>query len=962
MSSLAKISAFVFRHGLDTVAPALSALGVKEAAAWAASGVIDHFKSHATELTEALRIANMSAWGALAFSLGDDSALDLFRNADSKELRKQMRSFLETHAPSQHSDAANPEFCRHCLEELNAARKAGLLDDGGIDMADLCRHMGAFAQLANSGEILDAERTALAAVTAEFPANQYPNLRTLLELTPGNGSPFLIVAAEFFFKQQIVANDKLARLVNHDLQTLLLKEQRSGQAMIVEEIHQAADRVLEQLKLHGPLRPADGCSIHNENELRVVRSLLQKFRSLPPQLQEALPDQLNNLGRLAFAAGDFAQARDACSEAASHSPADAAKAAAHYNAYLAALEARDWKGALESIRQAAALNPRRFMPFPFTKFEPIRILGAGGFGVAFLCDHQYLDNKVVVKTLHPAQLARDLKEVFREAAVLESLNHPGIVRVRDAAFSDGTQEHSFLVMDWFDGQSLDDHVAAHGPLPLDQALEMGRQLAQALGAAHQRGILHRDVKPRNVLIGLVGGKVRVKLIDFGLALQQNAVRAATHGNTLLGSSRTGTVDYSAPEQTGKLPGVKIGPYSDVYSWARTMCFALFRTPHPRPKQFQILPTAVCDLLDDCLAEEPQELSKRPATMEALLSRLTVPTVSPPQTAATTLSSASPVQSHLLPPAESKGVRTTSNTASGNTGRTSSASPSRPQPAAPPPHTADLTNSIGMKFVRIEPGEFLMGSPAGEEGRGPYEGADETQHRVRISKPFMMGAHEVTRGQFGAFVDASGHQTEAEKNGWAIAWNGAKLDHMKGASWRKHWFEQDDNHPVVCVGWNDVQAFAQWLAKKEGKAYRLPTEAQWEYACRAGTNTPFHTGPTISTEQANYDGNYTYGQGRKGVYREKTTSVGSFPANPWGLFDMHGNVWEWCNDWYGQYPTGEVTDPAGVERPQKDSWRVLRGGSWRSPPRHCRAACRSRNSPVIRLLNCLGFRLALDYHY
>ena len=127
-----------------------------------------------------------------------------------------------------------------------------------------------------------------------------------------------------------------------------------------------------------------------------------------------------------------------------------------------------------------------------------------------------------------------------------------------------------------------------------------------------------------------------------------------------------------------------------------------------------------------------------------------------------------------------------------------------------------------------------------------------------------------------------------------------------------------------------------MREKDKKSYRLPTEAEWEYACRAGTTTPFHFGETISTDQANYNGNFTYGNGKKGVYRKKTTPVGSFPANAWGLYDMHGNVWQWCQDWYGDYPQKDVVDPQG---PEKGEYRVLRGGSWSNDPRYCRSAYR-----------------------
>jgi len=229
-----------------------------------------------------------------------------------------------------------------------------------------------------------------------------------------------------------------------------------------------------------------------------------------------------------------------------------------------------------------------------------------------------------------------------------------------------------------------------------------------------------------------------------------------------------------------------------------------------------------------------------------------------------------------------------------------------------------TNSLGMKLVLIPPGEFVMGSPPTEQGRN----SSETQHDVKLTKAFYMAATEVTQEQWQAVM-------------------GKNPSFFEGASL-----------PVDTVPWAEAVDFCRKLGEREHADYRLPTEAQWEYACRAGTTTPFHTGATITTEQANYNGEFTYGDGKKGVFREESTRAGSFPANAWGLHDMHGNVWEWCEDWYGTYPTEQVTDPTGPPHGEK---RAVRGGCWINFPAVCRSA--NRGSTVPRSWNFhFGFRV------
>jgi formylglycine-generating enzyme len=228
---------------------------------------------------------------------------------------------------------------------------------------------------------------------------------------------------------------------------------------------------------------------------------------------------------------------------------------------------------------------------------------------------------------------------------------------------------------------------------------------------------------------------------------------------------------------------------------------------------------------------------------------------------------------------------------------------------------DLTNNIGMKFIWIPPGSFTMGSPKDEEGRGevfpeikaqfPDGTFEETQHKVTLSKGFYMGVHLVTQEQWKEVM-------------------GSSPSHFKG----------EKNLPVECVTWRDCLEFIEKLKKQDGRPYRLPTEAEWEYSCRAGSTTPFHFGKTISTDQANFDGTHPYGQDKKGVDRKKTTPVDAFPANAFGLFDVHGNLSQWCQDWFGPYPKNDIVDPQG---PIDGKFRVTRGGNWASGAGGCRSA-------------------------
>ena len=236
----------------------------------------------------------------------------------------------------------------------------------------------------------------------------------------------------------------------------------------------------------------------------------------------------------------------------------------------------------------------------------------------------------------------------------------------------------------------------------------------------------------------------------------------------------------------------------------------------------------------------------------------------------------------------------------------------------------------LEMVVVPAGSYLMGSPSSEERRFDHEGP---VHRVTISEPFAVGVHEVTFDEWGACVSAGGcGGYRPDDQGWGRG-----------------------RRPVINVSWEDAQRFVEWLREETGEPYRLLSEAEWEYVARAGTSTPFHTGRTISTSQANYDGNYTYGNGRKGEYRERTVPVGSFGANAFGLHDVHGNVWEWVQDCWNDSYRGAPSDGSAWERGDC-SRRVVRGGSWLSEPWYLRSADRFGFDSGSRGYK-LGFRVA-----
>jgi formylglycine-generating enzyme required for sulfatase activity/tRNA A-37 threonylcarbamoyl transferase component Bud32 len=644
-------------------------------------------------------------------------------------------------------------------------------------------------------------------------------------------------------------------------------------------------------------------------------------------------------------------------------------------------------------------------------YRVLEILGAGGMGVVFRAEDVQLRRPVALKAmLSTLAVSSSARERFlREARAAAAIEHDHIITIFQVGEDRGIP---FLAMPLLQGELLEDLLRREAPLAFGEVLKIGREIALGLAAAHQRGLIHRDIKPANIWLESRNDKqprlsdtthaatavacrynYRVKILDFGLARASDDQAHLTQQGTVMG-----TPAYMAPEQAN---GQGVDHRSDLFSlgcvlyqistgerpFRGTDTIAVLlavATEEPRPPRERRpeIPPAFSELIMQLLAKQPGD---RPGSAAQVADILQDIAADRPGTPASTMISAAPAKAprpvragrrwglvaaaalvmvglgiagfHFLPrfftspPDKDPG--------GGNVESDSKlSSPKQP--------VEKVTNTLGMELRLIRPGTFLMGSPASEVGRKEDEGP---AHKVTITKPFYLGVHEVTVSQFRWFTRVTDYKTEAEK--WsrglgpikhhkgAQRWtgNGWKLDSK--CNWRKPgWFLADDQ-PVVCVTWHDAQAFCEWLSRKEKQTYRLPTEAEWEYACRAGTTSPFAFGATLSSSQANFNGQLPYGGAPPGPYREKAIQVGSFPANAWGFADMHGNVWEWCADWYGDNYYGEspVQDPQG---PPSGTRRVYRGGGWDSTVSGglCRSACRQAAAEDTRGAY-LGFRVVRE---
>jgi len=655
-----------------------------------------------------------------------------------------------------------------------------------------------------------------------------------------------------------------------------------------------------------------------------------------------------------------------------------------------------------------AMPRHQELPERFGRYRILDKLGAGGMGAVYLAEDTKLGRKVALKVPHfkPGDGTAILERFRREARLAAGIDHPNFCQVHDVDEVDGIH---YFTMAFVEGRPLSDFIGPERPWVPRQAVELVRLIAQVVGLLHGKGIVHRDLKPSNIMLRPSGEPV---LMDFGLAcaLTAESQRLTGTGEVL------GTLAYMPPEQ---LEGdrQRMGPAADVYSLGMILYELLTgrlpfdgpplalmhqistKVPEPPSQVRPALDTRLDAICLKALAKKPDERFPDMSTFAAALAEfLSVPAeqrLSCPQcgkalkmpasmagkrmkcpSCQASLSAATLTQPRPVP--EQLETMPTSNL------HRAARPPPKPTPTCSPgppgrgkPHLrvvlavslatllvggtliwwafrkdgesdglpSKFTNTLKMQMVLIPEGTFQMGSLPADKDKGA-EDNELYQHPVRVPRRFYMAATEVTRGQFRQFVKENNYQTDAEKV------------KKSTSTWQKNDYSKEDNQPVVNVSWNDAMAFCQWLSEKEGKKYELPTEAEWEYACRAGgkPGDVYCFGNDLKEL-----GDYAWFNDNSGG---KTHPVGTTKkANRWGLFDMHGNVWEWCADSPRKYPTKEevekLKDPIeDYKDPQNTNIRALRGGAWGDlVPRYCRSASRF-NFAREDCYNFLGFRVVL----
>ena len=572
------------------------------------------------------------------------------------------------------------------------------------------------------------------------------------------------------------------------------------------------------------------------------------------------------------------------------------------------------------------------------RYKIIKTLGQGGFGITYLALQRGLERQVAVKeffmkdccerhestshvTLGTAgmreQVSRFREKFLKEARNIAKLNHPNIVRIIDVFEENGT---AYYVMEYAEGGSLADKVRAEGHLSEAVATRYIKQVADALCYIHQRKMNHLDVKPGNIMLNENDDAV---LIDFGLAKQYDAV---TGGQT--STSPVGISDGYAPMEQYKQGGVgSFTPETDIYALGATF-FKLLTG---------VTPPSASDVMEDGVPIS--ELEKRgvsPKVIDLITHAMEPKKKDRIHSAAEFLQGLAGGHGEVTHLSQHESTRVDETTVEATVVMPADA----PAPKQKISSKTFTVNGVSFDMMKVEAGTFMMGAtPEMKEDEEEEDYEDEKPaHQVTLTKNYYIGQTPVTQALWVAIMGI----TEVKPSFWGKLFGEESKyidnnpSHFKG-----------DNRPVEEVSWDDCQEFISKLNAATGKHFRLPTEAEWEFAARGGNNSKHYkySGSDNIDDVAWYDDNSG----------EETHDVATKQPNELGLYDMSGNVWEWCSDWYGDYSSFSQTNPTGAN---SGSGRVYRGGSWYDIAGYCRSSYRNYLTPGFRY-DALGLRLALS---
>jgi len=558
------------------------------------------------------------------------------------------------------------------------------------------------------------------------------------------------------------------------------------------------------------------------------------------------------------------------------------------------------------------------------RYRALKIIGRGGFGRTFLAIDEAKPShpQCVIKQFLPVEneFVHEARRLFKQEAVrLDDLGkHSQIPEL----FAYTEQESRlYLVQQFINGLNLGKELAKEGVFDEVKIRKLLNDLLPVLQFIHDSQVIHRDIKPDNIIRRRSDDKL--VLVDFGAAKFATTTNLAQAGTTI------GTAGYAAPEQS---LGKAIFS-SDIYSLGVTCIYLLTKV-----EPYNLFDASegfiwrdrtegVSDRLAQVLDKMIHTAVKhRYINVTEVLKDLNT---APPSTGKPKAIAKNSLYIKLKKfKFETVNLKVTGSKQAGLFGRKTGANITLEKQTYQVDYFIDApVTDLMIEMIKVPNGNFLMGSPLTADEQVKDE---NPQHSVNVPA-FFMGRYPVTQIHWEMVMDNNPSQ-------------------FKGA-----------NLPVENVSWHDAQEFCHKLSEVTGKPYRLPTEAEWEYACRAGTTTPFYFGEVITADIANFNGQVSYGGAPKSKYRLQTTEVNTFPPNAFGLFDMHGNVWEWCQDEAHDHYRNAPTDGSAWETTTTSNGnrsRVLRGGAWNSNPSNCRSAFRNGYFPDSRFDRC-GFRIAFS---